>query len=124
MNDLNSIQWHVCHSNLSHRVGSPQGDGCQGYVTSHVTNSTNHFSQPHLSRSIYCPGPRFWLPSSRVADFQMGPVCRERELKFWTQGLVDLATQYAIAFVRHDWPDDLALPHPREAGRRWDGCGL
>jgi len=25
MNDLNSIQWHVCHSNLSHRVGSPQG---------------------------------------------------------------------------------------------------
>jgi site-specific recombinase XerD len=24
MNDPNSIQWHVCHSNLSHLVGSPQ----------------------------------------------------------------------------------------------------
>src|SRR5216683_1537872 len=30
----------------------------------------------------------------------MGPVCRERALKFWTSGLVDLATQYAIAFLR------------------------
>jgi hypothetical protein len=35
----------------------------------------------------------------------MDPVCRERELKFWTQSLVDLATQYAIAFLRHDWPE-------------------
>ena len=63
-----------------------------------------HFVQP-LYQGPNFFRPRFWLPSSRVADFQMGPVCRERELKFWTLGLVDLATQYAIAFLRHDWPE-------------------
>ena len=29
-NDPNLIQWHVCHSNLSQLVGSPQGKGMAG----------------------------------------------------------------------------------------------
>src|SRR5882762_9070879 len=83
-------------------------------VTSQVTsqNFNPMIPLPRQSKPVpiakgpdYFPRGGFGFRQARWPISRWGPVCRERELKFWTLGLVDLATRYAIAFLRHDRPE-------------------
>src|SRR5207253_304943 len=47
MDDPNSIQWHVCHLNLSHLVGSPQG-----FTPQWCAMSVRVFSTPAHNASV------------------------------------------------------------------------
>jgi len=67
-------------------------------VTSQVTSQIQSdvpFASPFKSVPI-AKGPDYFPPEVLASvkpggRFPDGPVCRERELKFWTLGLVDLA---------------------------------
>ena len=52
-NDPNLIQWHVCHSNLSHLVGSPQGGETTGYDTNNSTKGEGKRQQgPQVAENM------------------------------------------------------------------------